>query len=228
MVQPVHPIEFRMISQNDNSSRRGKVAIITGHYVEETELFRVIRQLRASQIDYEVLTPPSLVNPSGTLTSMHWDATLRQGNEIELGENFRVSRSLSDMILSYEYAALALPGGILSVTLLRESPEYIIFIQDFSTTERPILWMGFAPLLALSANILPGKTLTSNPTIRSEITAAGAHWLDQGMVQGENWISTRDIDALTLGVPRFVELLELPEVIRSQTVRSQIAKARLS
>ncbi len=205
-----------------------KVAIIAGHYVEENELFRAIRQLRASEVEFDLLTPPSLVNPSGSLSSLRWSPLFFQGGELELGDSFRVTRYLSEMTQTSDYTALILPGGILSVTLLRESPESLRFIQDFAHTERPILWMGFSSLLGISTQILEGRTLTANRTIRHELRNAGALWLDQECVIDQNWVSTRDEESIASGITHFFELLTYPEALIPPSSRTLFSKAKVS
>jgi len=90
-----------------------------------------------------------------------------------------------------EYDYLMLPGGALNSDHLRQDATAIAFMQNFIDRKRPIaaICHGVQPLI--ETHFLRGKTLTSWPSIRTDITNAGAIWIDKEVVSDHRLVTSR-------------------------------------
>lgn len=98
-----------------------------------------------------------------------------------------------------DFDALVIPGGR-SPAALREDPQIVRFVREFSRTGRTIAAICHGPQLLVDAEVVAGKTITSTPSIRAELEDAGATWIDQEVVEDGNLITSRrpdDLDAFT-------------------------------
>ncbi|MDX1657785.1 MAG: type 1 glutamine amidotransferase domain-containing protein [Nitriliruptorales bacterium] len=98
-----------------------------------------------------------------------------------------------------DFDALVIPGGY-SPDKLRLSDDATQFTRKFVETGKPVAAICHAGQLLVEAGVVEGKTLTSWPSVRTELQLAGAHWVDQEVVEDDNLITSRnpdDLDAFT-------------------------------
>jgi protease I len=105
------------------------------------------------------------------------------------------------------YAGLVLPGGVTSSDRLRTTPEAVRFTRDMFAAGRPAAATGHGPWTLVEAALVRGRTLTSWPSLRTDITNAGGTWTDtevQVCTAGPNvLITSRGLDDL----PAFCDTL---------------------
>ena len=99
--------------------------------------------------------------------------------------------------------ALVLPGGVANPDALRLDGDAVGFIRDFVGTGKPVAAICHAPWTLVEAGVLQGRTLTSWPSLRTDITNAGATWVYQQVVKDGNLITSRNPDDL----PAFTKAL---------------------
>jgi protease I len=95
------------------------------------------------------------------------------------------------------FDALVIPGGH-SPDHLRIVPEVVEFVRRFAHTGRPIAAICHGPQLLIEAGAVRGRTLTSWPSVRTDLENAGARWVDRPVVRDGNLITSRkpgDLDA---------------------------------
>ncbi len=97
------------------------------------------------------------------------------------GENTKVDRTLDEAKPS-EYDGLVLPGGQINPDKLRIEPKAVAFVTDFFNSGKPIGAICHGPWMLVEAGVLKKKTLTSWPSIRTDIRNAGGHWVDEEVV----------------------------------------------
>ncbi|WP_130799705.1 type 1 glutamine amidotransferase domain-containing protein [Streptomyces otsuchiensis] len=94
------------------------------------------------------------------------------------------------------YDVLVVPGGTVNADNLRVTGEAVSLVRRFATAGKPVAAICHAPWLLVEAKLLPGKTLTSFHSLRTDITNAGGSWVDRPLVRcGENgWalLTSRD------------------------------------
>lgn len=91
-----------------------------------------------------------------------------------------------------DFAALALPGGILGADTLRSDDFIIRLVRDAAAQGRPVAAMGHAVWVLIEAGLARGRMMTSHPAIRTDVANAGAMWRDQDVVNDGAVISGRN------------------------------------
>lgn len=102
-----------------------------------------------------------------------------------------------------EFAALVLPGGVANPDALRRDSNAVAFVKDFVASGKPVAAICHAPWTLIEADVVRGRTLTSWPSLQTDLRNAGATWVDQEVATDENLITSRNPDDL----PAFSETL---------------------
>ena len=89
----------------------------------------------------------------------------------------REHRTIRDVDHS-EYNALVIPGGVVNSDLLRMSSAAVSFVQRFFEAGKPAAVICHGPWILVEADLVRGRTLTSWPSLRSDIRNAGGNWID--------------------------------------------------
>jgi protease I len=112
-----------------------------------------------------------------------------------------------DTVSADKFDALVIPGGY-SPDHLRTSEPMVRFVKDFHRAGKPIAAVCHAGWMLAEADIAEGRTLTSWPSIRTDLLNAGARWVDREVVEDGNLITSRkpdDLPAFTNALLRQVE-----------------------
>jgi protease I len=113
-----------------------------------------------------------------------------------------------------DFDALVIPGGY-SPDRLRLDPQMVAFARDFFVAGKPVAAVCHAPSMLIEAGVVDGRTLTSWPSIKTDLLNAGAHWVDDEVVEDGNLITSRkprDLRAFSDAILRQLEG-EVPERI---------------
>ncbi|GEN06864.1 protease I [Myxococcus fulvus] len=92
---------------------------------------------------------------------------------------------------SREFDALVIPGGY-SPDHLRMDIDMVGFVRDFFRADKPLAAICHAPWMFVEADIADGRTLTSWPSLRTDLINAGARWVDREVVEDGNLITSRN------------------------------------
>jgi protease I len=113
-----------------------------------------------------------------------------------------------------EFDALVIPGGY-SPDHLRLDPAMVDFAREMFQTGKPVAAVCHAPSLLIDADILEDRTVTSWPSIKVDLLNAGAHWVDQNVVEDGTLITSRNPGDLTVFCDAILRQLEgrVPERI---------------
>jgi protease I len=120
------------------------------------------------------------------------------------GDNFPVDSTLGT-INAADYDALLLPGGVMNPDKLRMEPNAIAFIQAFAEAGKPIAAICHGPWTLIEAGIVEGRTLTSYPSLKTDIQNAGGHWVDEEVVTDNGLVTSRKPDDLPAFNRKFIE-----------------------
>lgn len=104
---------------------------------------------------------------------------------------------------SDDFDALVLPGGVGNPDKLRVDADAVAFTRAFFAQGKPVAAICHGPWLLVEADVLHGRTVTSYPSIRTDLVNAGANWIDQEVVVDEGLITSRnpgDLDAFNAKV----------------------------
>jgi protease I len=180
----------------DNSLSGRRVAILATRGVEQAEL----------------VEPRQAVTEAGATTelvSLESGSIQATNHDIEPADKFDVDRVVSEVSVN-DYDALILPGGAVNPDTLRQDEAAVAFVRDFVESGKPVAAICHAPWTLVEADVVRGRTLTSYPSIRTDIRNAGGTVVDEEVVIDGNLISSRRPD-------------DLPAFCR--TIVEQIAKA---
>ncbi len=95
-----------------------------------------------------------------------------------------------------QYAALVLPGGVANPDALRQDEAAVSFVGRFVASGKPVAAICHAPWTLIEADVVRDRTLTSWPSLRTDLTNAGASWVDERLVVDGNLITSRNPDDL--------------------------------
>ena len=158
--------------------------------VELTEPWKAVEQAGAT---------PKLLSPeTGEVQTFdHLDKSDKQAVDVTVAD-----ASVDD------YAALVLPGGVANPDALRMDAGAVAFARDFLASGKPLAAICHAPWTLVEADVVKGRSLTSWPSLRTDITNAGGSWTDEKVVVDGNLITSRNPDDLPAFVSALVESLQ--------------------
>jgi protease I len=99
-------------------------------------------------------------------------------NHLDKGDAFRVDRAIADAD-PRDYDALVLPGGVANPDELRMVPEAVEFVRSMFTAGKPAAVICHGPWTVVEADQVRGRTLTSWPSLQTDIRNAGGTWVDK-------------------------------------------------
>ena len=99
-------------------------------------------------------------------------------NHLDRGAVFPVHQTVAETAVE-DYAGLVLPGGVANPDRLRTEPGAVALIREFVDAGKPVAAICHAPWTLLEAGAVKGKTLTSWPSLRTDLINAGATWVDE-------------------------------------------------
>ena len=153
-----------------------KIAILATHGFEQSELLQPQSALRDAGAETKVvaLEKGKIKGWSGK----NW------GEEVSV--DLTVDEAKPD-----DFDALLLPGGVMNPDQLRMNPKAVHFARAFFDAHKPIAAICHGPWLLVEAGIVKGLTLTSWPSLKTDIINAGGKWVDQEVVSGQGLITSR-------------------------------------
>lgn len=125
-------------------------------------------------------------------------------NHLDKGERFPVDRTV-DQVSAEQYDGLVLPGGVANPDYLRTNPRAVAFVRDFFTQSKPVAAICHAPWLLVEADVVQGRTVTSWPSLQTDLRNAGATWVDEEVVVDAGLVTSRKPDDLKAFCGKAVE-----------------------
>jgi protease I len=104
-----------------------------------------------------------------------------------------------------DYAGVVLPGGVANPDQLRTEPRAIDFLQKFFADGKPVGVICPGPWTLVEADLVRGRTITSWPSLQTDIRNAGGNWVDEEVVVDEGLVSSRKPDDLPAFCAKIVE-----------------------
>ena len=109
------------------------------------------------------------------------------------GDEIAVDRPLSDAKAD-DYDGLLLPGGVMNPDKLRANDQAVAFVRAFVEAQKPIAAICHGPWTLIEAGAVRGKTMTSWPSLKTDLRNAGANWVDQQVVVDNGLVTSRKPD----------------------------------
>jgi len=177
---------------------KGKtVAILATDGFEQSELMQPKLALEEAGAKTQVVSPA--------------DKKIKGWNHKDWGEEVPVDVPLKSADPS-KYDALLLPGGVANPDALRIIPEAVKFVRSFFDSRKPIASICHGPWMLVEADIAQDHTMTSWPSLRTDIRNAGGNWVDEEVVQDGQITTSRKPE----DIPAFVR-----EMLKSFAENSQ-------
>jgi protease I len=158
--------------------------------VEQVELTKPLQAVRAAGAEVDILAPEA--------------GLIQAFNHLDKGDRFEVDRAVGDADAG-EYDALVLPGGVANPDQLRTKEEAVEFVRGFFAAGKPVGVICHGPWTLIEADVVRGRTLTSWPSLKTDLRNAGAEWVDEEVHVDEGLVTSRRPDDLPAFNAKIVE-----------------------
>ena len=176
-----------------------RVAILAADGVEKVELEQ----------------PRSVLSDKGAqvqLISLKTDDIQARNHDLEPAGEFQVDRAVSQVSID-DFDALVLPGGTVNPDKLRLDSTAVSFVRDFVNSGKPVAAICHGPWTLVEADVVSGRTVTSYPSIRTDLRNAGGKVVDEEVVVDRNLITSRSPADLPAFCAAIVKQLEQAPVV---------------
>ena len=133
------------------------------------------------------------------------DGEAQAFNHLEAADTFPVDRTTGDISVD-DFDGVVLPGGVANPDQLRTDDSAVKFLTDFVASDKPVAVICHGPWTLVEAGVLEGRTITSWPSVQTDIRNAGGTWVDQEVCRDGNLVSSRNPDDLPAFCDAMVEL----------------------
>ena len=167
-----------------------KVAIVATDGFEQSELTEPMKALREAGAQVEIVSPKS--------------GQIQGWKHFDHADMFKVDRTI-DQASPGDYDALMLPGGVANPDQLRMNEHVVQFIKGFVQAKKPIAAICHGPWTLIDAGAVRGRKVTSWPSLKTDLTNAGANWVDQEVVTDQGLVTSRKPDDIPAFNKKMIE-----------------------
>jgi protease I len=167
-----------------------KVAALFTDGVEQVELEKPVEGLKGEGAEVEFVTLEA--------------GEVQAFNHLDHGDKIQVDKEVKDADAS-DYDALLLPGGVANPDFLRMDEDAVSFVRSFVEQAKPIGVICHGPWTLVEADVLKGRTITSWPSLKTDIRNAGGTWVDEEVVVDEGLTSSRNPDDIPAFTAKIIE-----------------------
>lgn len=168
-----------------------RVAVLAADGVEQVELTEPIKAVTGA-------------GASVTLVSLQGGRIQAYNNDVEPGDTFSVDATVGS-VSPQDFDALILPGGTTNPDHLRMDDGAVSFVKGIADAGKPIGMICHGPWTLVTAGAVAGRTVTSWPSLATDLRNAGATWVDEEVVRDGNLVSSRKPDDLPAFCQAIVE-----------------------
>ncbi|MGD8289956.1 MAG: type 1 glutamine amidotransferase domain-containing protein [Gemmatimonadota bacterium] len=176
----------------DRNLNGHSVAILATNGFEESELVEPLDALREAGAETTIV---SLSDTSEKIKG--WSA----GN---WGEYVEVDATVENASPD-DFDSLVLPGGVMNPDRLRMDSDAVAFVRGFFEEGKPVAAICHGPWMIVEADAASGRTMTSYPSIRTDVENAGADWVDREVVVDQGLVTSRSPEDMEAFVAKVLE-----------------------
>jgi protease I len=167
-----------------------RIAILATDGFEQVELTAPLEAFEKAGAEAHVIAPKS--------------GSIQGFEHHDKGDTVAVDHTL-DEVKAADYDGLVLPGGVINPDALRLEPAAINFIRHFVQTGKPIAAICHGPWTLIDAEGVRGRKMTSWPSLKADLSNAGAVWVDQEVVTDRGLVTSRKPDDLPAFCAKTIE-----------------------
>jgi protease I len=164
--------------------------LVANEGVEQVELTEPLEAVREAGAEVDLLAPEA--------------GDVQAFNHLDKGDTFAPDRAVGDADAG-DYDGLVLPGGVANPDQLRTEPDAVEFVRAFFEAGKPVGAICHAPWTLVEADVVRGRTLTSWPSLQTDLRNAGAEWVDEEVHVDNGLVSSRNPDDLPAFKAKIVE-----------------------
>ncbi|HZE08768.1 MAG TPA: type 1 glutamine amidotransferase domain-containing protein [Gemmatimonadaceae bacterium] len=168
------------------------VAFLATDGVEEVELTAPWNALKQAGADVSLVS-----DKSGEIQAVNHD---------QKGDRFAVDREVSQ-VSAQDFDALVIPGGVANPDKLRTNKDAVRLVRDFMEADKPVAAICHGPWLLVEADALRGRTITSWPSLETDVKNAGGAWVDKQVQLDQKLLTSRKPDDLPAFCAQLVGML---------------------
>ncbi len=174
----------------ENQLQGTTVAIIATDMVEQVEL----------------VEPRKALDAAGATTHL---ISLKPGeiqgfNHFDKADKLKVDKTIEEVDAA-DYDALLIPGGVGNPDQLRGDENVVSFVHDFFEAGKPVAAICHGPWVLVEAGVVRDRTVTSWPTLQTDIRNAGGNWVDKEVVVDQGLVTSRKPDDIPAFNAKMIE-----------------------
>lgn len=154
------------------------VAILATDGFEESELTEPLDALKDAGASVRVVSIPETPETIRGWSDGDWSGTVSVDQTVEVAD-------------VDDFDSLVLPGGVMNPDTLRMHGAAVDFVNDFFEAGKPVAAICHGPWMIVEADAARGRTMTSYPSIRTDVKNAGAHWVNESVVVDQGLVTSR-------------------------------------
>jgi protease I len=167
-----------------------RVAFLFTDGVEEVELTRPLEAIREAGAQVDLLAPHG--------------GEVQAFNHLDKGDRIHIDRPVAKASAD-DYDALVLPGGVANPDRLRTDGDAVRFVRDFFVQGKPVGAICHGPWTLVEADVVRGRTLTSWPSLQTDLRNAGATWVDEEVHVDSGLVTSRKPDDIPAFSAKIIE-----------------------
>jgi protease I len=169
-----------------------KVAFLATDGVEQAELTAPWNALKQAGAEVNLIS-----DKRGEIQAVNHD---------QKGDRFPVDAEVS-RVSARDFDALVIPGGVANPDKLRVNKDAVNFVREFMAADKPVAAICHGPWLLVEADVVRGRTITSWPSLETDIKNAGGAWVDKQVQLDQKLLTSRKPEDLPAFCAQLVELL---------------------
>jgi protease I len=167
-----------------------RIAFLATDGVEQSELEQPWNEIESAGATVELL-------------SVH-EGSIQAFKHLDKGDKFEVDGLVSEADVS-DYDGLVLPGGVVNPDTLRANDKAVSFVRQFVEQAKPVAAICHGPWTLVEADVVRGRTVTSWPSLKTDIKNAGGLWVDEEVHVDQGLVTSRKPDDLPAFCAKAIE-----------------------